>query len=418
MMTRPTLLFGMIVLAVLSVARFSGPKVHPAIKGSVYDNITSFENAHPDWRVLEEDRIDLAAIRFGHQEHMDPNRSQMQDKLQSWVDRLREAGVANSDIPVRRLDNGRLSLTCASCHVTDSAGQYMLPISFDNHCMQCHSLQEQQGEPVPHGREIGMFVERLAMKGALEPPKKPSVGRPGGASRGGPPGASGPPKTSSGPPAASRPSGPPTSRSGPPGAKASSSDSDDDQPTIEELYAKITADASNNHKRLIRTVKATCARCHGNAQSPDQIPDPRIPDRWLTRSAFNHSSHAMMRCDSCHSQAIGSPDEVVSYVGQDDPDHPAHIMRWTGRTRDIMMPDIETCRTCHTPTGGAPTNCVLCHAYHPETSSHEGGAFRSELNVISLDEYAKLGRGYVEDDKKSAAENASSEADRATESSD
>ncbi len=387
-MNRPVLLLGMIVLAVISVTHISGPKVHPPIQESaVYDRITSFEDQHPDWRVLEEDRVDLAEIRFGHQEHMDPDRSQMQMKLEAWVKALRESGVPNNQIPVRRLQDGRLSLTCASCHVTDQAGRYMQPIVFENHCIQCHSLQEQQGEPVPHGREIGTFIDQLALRGAMEPPKKPAVGRPGGPRRGGPPGAAGPP--ASGP---RKPSGPP--RSGPPssGPPSSSAGSADDAPSLEDFYAKLKGDVESNRERLTRTVKATCARCHGNQNPPAQIPDPQIPDRWLTRSTFDHSSHVMVRCDSCHTQAVGSPDQEVVYPGEDDPDHPASINKWAGRTRDIMMPDIQTCRTCHSSQGGAPTHCVVCHSYHPETAAHEGGAFRSELNMLSLEEYAKLGK--------------------------
>src|SRR5690606_24014260 len=123
--------------------------------------------------------------------------------------------------------------------------------------------------------------------------------------------------------------------------------------------------------------KSNCAKCHGVEHEITEIPNPRIPDRWLVRSEFNHQSHGMLRCDSCHQQATLPPSREANAA-----------LTWTGRTADIMLANINSCRTCHTPKGGAPHNCVLCHTYHPNPgATHEGGAGVNEGPRMTPEEF-------------------------------
>ena len=51
-------------------------------------------------------------------------------------------------------------------------------------------------------------------------------------------------------------------------------------------------------------------------------------------------------------------------------------MRWTGRTRDIMLPDINQCRNCHSPQTNVRYDCMACHLYHdPLPCLGQGGVF-------------------------------------------
>jgi len=205
----------------------------------------------------------------------------------------------------------------------------MRPISFEKHCAQCHGLGERDGEAVPHGIDVRAFLSRLALKQTLNPPPRP---------------------VASGPRRGAR-------RSTEPDQEAASM-------TLDAFRTKIT-DAGN---ALRPPILGRCKQCHGPTESFEKITDPRIPDRWMTWSSFNHASHRSLQCAQCHAQTVASPTEAISYMEEDDNQSPAARMSWTGRTRDIMMPHIELCRKCHSPThddtGGVRDNCVECHDFH------------------------------------------------------
>ena len=86
-----------------------------------------------------------------------------------------------------------------------------------------------------------------------------------------------------------------------------------------------------------------CAYCHEVTASGDatpQITKPVIMDRWFVRGGFNHAKHTQVACEKCH-EARGSKD-----------------------TADIFLPSKVSCVTCHSPQGGAASNCSECHQYH------------------------------------------------------
>ncbi len=64
--------------------------------------------------------------------------------------------------------------------------------------------------------------------------------------------------------------------------------------------------------------------------------------RWLPHSKFDHSAHTGFTCVSCHLKAPTSTD-----------------------SSDILIPGIETCKTCHAPgPNHAESRCFECHTYH------------------------------------------------------
>src|SRR5262249_22094519 len=58
------------------------------------------------------------------------------------------------------------TLQCAECHKLDNAGQYMLPINYENHCASCHPLSVQlvgdfKGPDERRTEEVKKAVEKF-----------------------------------------------------------------------------------------------------------------------------------------------------------------------------------------------------------------------------------------------------------------
>ncbi|MCE9592131.1 MAG: DUF3365 domain-containing protein [Planctomycetes bacterium] len=380
-MKRGVLLFaGVTILAagVWSAVADNGPDVQPAIKPGTAAQISAFWTNHPDWRVLSEPRIDATPIRFEHAVHLNPATPQMQTRLKAWIEDLHKRGVPEGKIPVtrgptretevRETGTEPLSLSCIACHEPDAAGRYMKPIVFESHCIQCHGLGSRGGEAVPHGSGIAAFLDRAAKQAVLTPAKETAKPASGGTSSGGP------------------------RKGGPRGGAASSTPAAEAPKPVtfeseKAMIEALTQRMGVERDKLARSVKANCNKCHGLETPVDKVSDPRIPDRWLPRAGFDHKAHGFMGCVSCHSQASPPPAgteaaPALKYVNQDDPASPAYLLRWTGRTRDVMIPSIHNCLACHRPTDAAPpagvltipgvpqagpgakSGCVDCHVYH------------------------------------------------------
>jgi hypothetical protein len=115
---------------------------------------------------------------------------------------------------------------------------------------------------------------------------------------------------------------------------------------------------TENVERLLWS--KTCAECHtivdrrpglaDDVRRPglalrDPAPLPQvvptnIPTGWMPRARFDHASHQLTSCTSCHAAT-------------------------TSRlTSDVLMPSIDTCQQCHKPSRGAESRCFECHEYH------------------------------------------------------
>ncbi len=72
------------------------------------------------------------------------------------------------------------------------------------------------------------------------------------------------------------------------------------------------------------------------------IAPAEITLRWLPHSKFSHGAHVGFSCTSCHQKALTSTE-----------------------SSDILLPGIETCKTCHAPgPERAESGCFECHTYH------------------------------------------------------
>jgi len=118
-------------------------------------------------------------------------------------------------------------------------------------------------------------------------------------------------------------------------------------------------------------IRANCNYCHqpnaitdgpGADKALFVVSDQKIPEIWLPKSVFAHSSHSMVACVECHT--LARPPAV-----KDGDDKSKTFFDWANKTERIMLPGIDSCRDCHAPvtkmgTSGAPHECVVCHTYH------------------------------------------------------
>ncbi len=136
---------------------------------------------------------------------------------------------------------------------------------------------------------------------------------------------------------------------------------------------------------------SNCALCHQGAKRATAIEDPGIPERWLHRARFDHHAHRFVRCLHCHDVPQDKDAKTPDY-GQSKA---AQKLKWTGRTKDIMLPSIDTCRQCHAsnvsdrPTAStalAPHKCSTCHTYHsPIVRAGEGRPLTGEDKNVMQD---------------------------------
>ena len=205
---------------------------------------------------------------------------------------------------------------------------------------------------------IGGFIDRLAAIKATAPPKADAEKAPG---RGGP-------------------------KRGPRrGGKGKANEKPIEFKSNADLTNHITRLIDDQRGTLYRRIRPTCGKCHDPKAKLDHIDDPNIPNRWLPGSVFAHSAHRFLAYTQCHPAADGTANAAAA----NDDASPSEL-RWTKATKDVMMPDIASCRTCHAPaqmhgsthkSGGAWFDCTMCHLYHdPPDHGHEGGAFvRDEI---------------------------------------
>jgi hypothetical protein len=215
----------------------------------------------------------------------------------------------------------KVSLQCAECHQPDSARQYMLPIKYDQHCARCHAsaltfdTKRFPQQPVPHGQQLdvvrGTLRERYADYVTKHREEVLGVA----------------------PPEKGR-------RRMPWQSLPVELDEQEFQWVNEQVGAANDVILNRN---------TGCAYCHDVDKSesgePSRVVPANIPDRWFSHSVFQHDSHRMLNCESCHEGVKESK-----------------------LTSDVLLPGVDSCKKCHGPdslaSGSARDDCVECHLYH------------------------------------------------------
>ena len=232
---------------------------------------------------------------------------------------------------------GYQPMTCADCHRREPSGQGFLAITYKGQCERCHQLNfERQDLPwpkgrVPHGDDAGIaaavwnFFAGKALQGEIAAvPPAPAVTR-----------------LAAGTPRPVEPA---------------------------SLDAKSLAWVSQQAETALRTIvfdeKRGCAYCHfgtgpdgtfpvsiafpaGGKSSPQDgirlIAPVAMETRFLPFARFDHAKHTAMNCDQCHAA------------------------RQAETSGTVMIPGIETCKTCHGSQQAAQkaeSACISCHAFH------------------------------------------------------
>lgn len=217
-------------------------------------------------------------------------------------------------------------MVCADCHQKADTPSGFEPISMEKHCQSCHSLAFEPALPkreAPHGNpqqvldtlaEFYAFLKANPdLQNKLAPSRSQVLALPGKAEQ-----------------------------AKPVNYPAMSSDA--------------LAQANFSAKHLFE--KNACAVCHEVAQTnrPAAIGSPgakltqyRIAPitpahNWFPMARFDHKAHAFESCTNCHA----APQSKTA--------------------KDILMPGLENCQTCHAGAKAAAnrvkSDCGLCHGYH------------------------------------------------------
>lgn len=253
----------------------------------------SFPDSHPPFTT--EGAVDPGTIKFNHQVH------------------------AKADL---RGPNGPETLECGTCHqpelLTAAARRrtstgLIKPVAYGQQCARCHALyfDERIDAPAPHDQPkvVVEFVRRAL--------REHIAAHPGDLTR----------------------------RDGPPRRlPLNFPQAAEPAPRNAEEW---TSQRATRAERLLWG--KTCAECHTlTAPSPAALPAIAPSDvrrQWMTRAAFDHTPHLMLRCESCHAATESRA------------------------TTDVLMPTAATCATCHSSSKGASAACATCHRYHDWTNA-------------------------------------------------
>lgn len=221
-------------------------------------------------------------------------------------------------LDVNGLDSptGSKQLQCYSCHETDVSGRYMMPLEFEQHCQECHSLSFDLNTPereLPHSNldalsaTLDEYYAYMALRGGYEDDGEvlPKV----------------------------------ISQRRIPGKALT---------TSERVTALAWAkDKAADVKEEVIEFRA-CGLCHkverdNNTVSGWRVPEVHISQRWFSKGAFDHVVHQSTACEDCHQASTSKVSE------------------------DVILPGIKVCRDCH---GGEDSSnkldsgCVECHVFH------------------------------------------------------
>jgi len=212
---------------------------------------------------------------------------------------------------------GRAELSCQTCHVPEQDGLLMKPISMEAHCSRCHTLSF---EPTDMDRQVP-HADLSTVQQSLEEYYSRLYA------------------VQNGPVRSTVDLERPAKRPGKP------------KPDFYSSMKEWADDKANNALAELVKNKA-CSTCHSleKLEQGLRVTPVKLADSWYPKSRFDHSSHEVFECESCH-QATDSKDSA-----------------------DILIPDIKNCRTCH--AGASDTHdflnkeiktvssCMSCHQYH------------------------------------------------------
>ncbi len=269
-------------------------------------NATDFATDHPDFRPSVAKTVGAQVLDRTRPMGGTPVPTENSGIIFNHEDHLRAEGVEH---PVK----GNIQLDCNNCHVSDDGGISMLPISFENHCHECHALRFDtqfpdremvHSEPSLVFDQINDLYQAVAMRGGYQEPEAPEILR-------------------------RRPGTPLT-----PGEKKAA----------QNWAIAKAAEVVNG-----RFGRGLCEECHQVSDDPSsatwRVEPVYIATQWFPKATFTHKKHNAVDCQTCHA------------------------VKTSITSADVLMPSIETCRSCHGGEHAAdlvPSTCVDCHRFHQD----------------------------------------------------
>jgi hypothetical protein len=275
---------------------------------------SDFAHGHPAFGYEAAGLKDPAAIKFNHARHLQPD--------------LSGAGKDHT-------------LACTDCHAPGPNGNFKQPVTYEQHCKQCHTLQILPNLPnlrIPHhdSEKVRWFLSsvRIPIENALR--------------------AEGVTETN----------------------LAVRADAEMEAlrlrglRSLADLEQRVFFEGDPKNEPDVRRMRAgnakfltECAKCHEVAPATvDRAPavtPPNIAMRWLQKGQFNHQPHGHMVCTDCHGAAKTSK-----------------------LTSDILLPTQKSCAECHR----APDATALSAAGRPDARVTQASAtFQREHGGVKWD---------------------------------
>lgn len=291
---------------------------HPPFRIS----LVGWQEASAQWRTRRvdpviEQPVETSNLIFNHALHLDPG------------------GI---DSP-----QGEIVMACADCHSV-AQGERITQVTMEQHCAACHQLTFDPTTPdrvVPHGaaaelmRVLREYYAFQFIDGgdanteSIAPPPQRQARRPGQQTRD--------------------------------IRDIAAADRDRNIDSLMALTGEartfIDASVASAAENLFE--RQTCVLCHEMRRTDDpevpwQIKPVALNEAWFPQASFSHDSHKNMQCASCHSAASSV------------------------EATDVLMPEIDSCRTCH---GGEhaslllQSTCTTCHQFHLEGRASMAAGF-------------------------------------------
>lgn len=212
--------------------------------------------------------------------------------------------------------DGQVVMVCSDCHQLQAGGRLMASINMEQHCESCHQLSFDENQPdrqLPHGdanaivRTLEEYYSYQFLTGSTQDQEQARESR--------------------------RP------------GRTMTQEQQAQAIELAAVQAETTA-AEIFENRL-------CFNCHEIDATQDseqrsrwQVRPVQLTEHWMPKARFDHSRHRISKCEDCHA-AVDSESSA-----------------------DVLLPDIDNCRTCHggatSAAGQLASTCVDCHDFHIE----------------------------------------------------
>jgi hypothetical protein len=290
-------------------------------------NVGDFGEAHPNFKVSllvaasNPQQQSLKEEVVWSQIRRDINSADLKEKNNlkfSHKEHLNTAGIENET-------GAKEIMQCSACHQPQLDGGIMKPIAMEQHCSRCHRMEFDPNNPnrqIPHGEPnlviltLKEYYSRQLLEGLTDATNrtqgKRQIRRPG----------SSPKKT---------------------------------KKQSQKEYALEWAMQQTTEIAADLIERKACVSCHQVTVDNDQplakrwtIKPVKIISQWYPKSRFSHRRHETMQCIDCHDASESETSE------------------------NILMPDINNCRDCHSSNNDdskVSSTCVLCHGFHGSNES-------------------------------------------------